>query len=231
MAIRVPEFSDLRQFLRYNNQTTEEQATILERLSTLKRVNRGSDDPEHFLRIKHAKADLSQTASYQDAIKSALSKQAAIEGAFNSIRESVEEARELTLSGTSFLYDDLERETIADQLAELRGNILNRLNTQYEGRYLFSGTDSDTRPFPDPVTGAYAGNTDLVDIAIAPGDTVTDNFHGEEIAFGATGQGGTEDILDMLQDLETAFRNNDSVAINAELPRLRPAGQRKELVI
>ncbi len=226
MAIRVPEFSDLKQFLRYNGRARNDQAAALERLSTLKKVNRGSDEPEHYLRIKNARADLSQTAAFQDTVKSALAKQSVIEGALDGIRESLTRARELTIQGSSFLYDDLERETIADQIQQMRLDIFNRLNTQYEGRYLFSGTAIDTRPFQDPTTGAYSGNTELTRIRIAPGDSVIDNFHGEEIAFGPGGQGSADDILDALQDLETAFRNNDTVAINAELPRLRPALQR-----
>ena len=226
MTIRISEFTTLDQFLWHNEDTAIEQAKILERLSTLKKVNRASDDPAHYRQIKDAKAEIEENMAFQDNIVNTRAKLRLTEDVFNTIRDAMEEAREVTIQGTSFIYDDLERETIGDELEQLRLTIFNQLNTQYEGEYLFAGTDTNTLPFPDPLTGAYAGNTDLMQVRVSKTDTVTTNFTGEEIAFGATGQGGAEDVLDILDDLITAFRNNDVTAVNVEVPRLRPALER-----
>lgn len=226
MTFRVAEFTTLRQFLRYNEGSRTEAAETLERLSTLKKVNRASDNPNDYRRIKNTLSELEQNAAFSNNIENSLAKFRLTEDALTNIRESLDEAREITIQGTSFLYGDAERETIADQIQQLRLNIINNLNTRYEGEYLFSGTALGTEPFPNAATGAYAGNNDLQEVRITETDRIVTNFTGEAIAFGTTGQGGTQDVLDLLADLETAFRNNDLVAIDAEIPRLRPAVER-----
>lgn len=226
MTVRIAEFANFRQFLIDHRHSNEQQANVLERLSTMKKVNRASDDPGHFRQIKDTHAELRETHSFQDNIQNMMDRFRITEDIFNDIRSSMDEVRELAIQGTSFLYGDLERETVADELEQLRLNIINRLNTQLEGDYIFSGTLSDTEPFQDPATGVYSGNLETTDVRISKTDTIRANFTGEEIAFGATGQGGAEDILDIIADLITAFRNNDVAAVNTEIPRLRPAGER-----
>ncbi len=231
MTIRTAEFANFRQFLIDNRHSTAEQANVLERLSTLKKVNRPSDDPSDYRQIQDTHAELMEAQSFQDNIQSMMDRNRITEDILDDIRGSMDEVRELAIQGTSFIYDDLERETIADEMEQLRLNIINRLNTQLEGDYIFSGTLNDTEPFQDPVTGAYSGNLEVVDVRVSKTDTVRANFTGEEIAFGATGQGGAEDILDIIDDLVTAFRNNDLTAVNAEIPRLRPAGERLNALV
>lgn len=226
MVFRVTQFQMDQQFIYRNQASRELEAQTLEKLSTLKKVNRASDDPEHYNRIRDTKTDLAQTEAFQDSIANTLNNFQLTEDALGGIRDVLDEARALVIRGTSHLHDPLERITIADQLAQMRLTVMNRLNTQSEGHYIFSGTDTDVEPFQDPVTGNYSGNNDAINVRISDSDTLQTNFPGDDIAFGPGGQGSADDILDMLQDLDTAFRTNNLVAINAEIPRLEPALER-----
>jgi len=226
MVFRVTKILNDQQFLFNNTRSREEEAKTLERISTLKKVNRASDQPADFRRIQSTKADLAETASYQNIIEGTLTKFHLVEDTMGSIRDDLEEARAIALQGTSNLNGPLERETIADELQQLRLSIINRLNTRHEGEYIFSGTAINTQPFQDPATGNYSGNAETLEINVSPTDTVTVNFPGDELAYGPGGQGSADDVLDLLADLETAFRANDMVTINAELPRLRPVQER-----
>ena len=226
MTLRVASFQNLEQFLRYNEASGAEQASVLERLSTLKKVNRASDEPDHYRRIKDAHTDISEQGAFLDNIESLQSRFRIVEDSLASIRDSIDRVRELAIQGSSFIYDDSERETMADEIEQIRLSVMNQLNNTHEGEYLFSGTLNTTQPFQDPVTGAYSGNLETIEVRISRTDTITANFTGEEIAFGATGQGGAEDILDVMDDLVVAFRANSTAAISAEIPRLRPAAER-----
>lgn len=231
MVFRVSNATNDLQFLMYNREARSNEATILERLSTLKKVNRASDNPEHYNRIANTKTDLAETRTFKDVIDNTLATFNITEDALGGIRDAIDEARGLTLRGTSHVHDALERETIADQLGQLRLTIINRLNTRHEGNYVFSGTLTDTEPFQDPVTGNYSGNTDAINMRVSHTDTVQVNFNGEEIAFGPGGQGSADDILDVLDDLETAFRANDLATISTEMTRLEPALERVNSII
>lgn len=231
MTIRVTHNQTDMQFLLKNRYAREQEAQTLERLSTLKKVNRGSDAPETYNRIRNTKTDLAENQAFTNVINSATSTFNLSEDALGGIRDAVEEVRTLALSGTSILHNNLERETVADQIAQLRLTIINRLNTQSEGHYIFAGTDVTTLPFPDPVTGNYAGNTDAINVRISNSDTMQINFTGDDIAFGPGGQGSSDDILLTLADLETAFRANNTAAIDAAIPLLEPQLERINQVV
>ena len=226
MVFRVTQNHNDHKFLIHNRSAREQESQTLERISTLKKVNRGSDNPEHYNRIRDTKTDLAQTNTFRDVLDNSLNAFQLTEDALGGIRDALDEARGVVIRGTSFINNPLERITIADQLEQLRLTVMNRLNTQSEGHYIFAGTDVTTQPFQDPVTGNYSGNADAKNVRINQSDTMQVNFTGDNIAFGAGGQGSADDILDMLQDLETAFRANDLVTINNELPRLEPALER-----
>jgi len=226
MTFRVTNYQNDLQFLLENRTARERESQVLERLSTLKKVNRASDDPDNYGRIRDAKDALAETIALRENLESTLQRFTAVEDALGGIRDSLAEARELVIGGVSITNTDSERETIADQLAEIRGAILNRLNTRYEGDYLFSGTATTTQPFQDPVTGNYSGNGNLVTVRLSPSDRMVTNWPGEDIAFGPGGQGSADDVLDALADLETEFRANNLAGVNAEIPRLEPAFDR-----
>lgn len=222
MAFRVTNNGMDQQFLFHNRYAREQEAQTLERLSTLKRVNRGSDAPEDYHHIQNTKTDLSTNRAFSDVLDYTTHRFQMTEDALGGIRDALDEARTLALSGTSILHNAQERITVADQIVQLRLTIINRLNTQSEGEYIFSGTAVNTRPFPNPLTGLYSGNGDAIDVRISASDTLRINFTGDDIAFGAGGQGSTDDILDTLSDLENAFRTNNTAAIDAALPLFNP---------
>jgi flagellar hook-associated protein 3 FlgL len=229
MTVRIGEFDNLRTFLLHNERESYNQAMTLERLSTLKRVNRASDDPTDYRAIRDARDQMSQTAGFQNNIETSLSKYTVMETQLNGVVDSFSRARELALSATSVLNNDLERETLADEVSQLRNNIIGRLNSRHEGSYLFSGTQTSTEPFD--AAGVYSGDSNLVRIRISESDQLINNIPGDEIAFGAAGAGGPTDIMEILNNLETALRNDDDVAINAELVRMRDAEVRLNEVV
>lgn len=229
MTLRLGEFDNLRSFLVHNERESFNQAQILERLSTLKRVNRASDAPIDFRAISDAKQQMSQTAGYQKNIETSLAKYNVMETQLNGIVSSFSEARETALAATSVLNSDLERETMADEISQLRLNIIGHLNARHEGRYLFSGTLTGTEPFD--ATGTYSGDSNTVRVNISESDTIVNNIPGDEIAFGAGGAGSATDIMEILNNLETALRNDDDAAINAEVVRMRDAEVRLNEVV
>lgn len=225
MVFRLGEFSTERLFLLNNKRSSFEQSEILEHIATGKKVNRGSDDPVHFTRIEETKNQLKQNMAFEKNVEHLLQRNQAIETALGSIRDAFDAAREVAMQGSSHLNDDLERETIADEIAEYREQIINRLNQRHEGEYLFSGTLVDVQPF-DATGAVYSGNTTVTRVRINETDTIPTNFIGSEIAYGPTGPGDPTDMIEILNNLETAFRNNDEAAVAAELPRLRATSER-----
>lgn len=224
MSVRVSEFSNLRQFLYHHTNTRVEESEILERFATGKRVNRPSDDPLAYRRIKDVNAERAQNETFQESIETVLNEYAAVEGVLNSVGNGLTRVYELAVQGASETYGDLSREAIAEELDEIRETLVSLLNTSFEGRFLFSGTARTTQPFD--TTGTYFGNSDTVDIPVSRTDSVVANFPGDALVFGAGGAGSADDMLDMIADLSAAMRADNTAAIDAEMQRIDPILER-----
>ena len=68
------------------------------------------------------------------------------------ITESVEKAQSLLVQGGSDSLDQTSRNAIASELEQIIEGIKQTANTSYRGSFLFSGTETSTRPYPPTST-------------------------------------------------------------------------------
>ena len=124
------------------------------------------------------------------------------------------EAKTIAISDTKALNDDT-RKVAAIQVSGILDEMLSIANTKAEGKYLFSGFKTGTRPF-DPADPAFAYNGDNGSLGIAVDETrkMQVNFTGDALFKGA---GGGVDILSELTALKTALENNDVAAISSAI--------------
>jgi len=221
MSYRISEFQNTREFLYYNAKSQMDELETLEHIASGKRVNQASDDPIDHQRIQQMKTELMENSDFSKSIQTMLSEYNVVESSLNAIRDSLERVSELAIQGANETYGANGRDTIADEMEELYLGIISTLNTRHEGKYLFSGTATNTEPFQDTVTGNYSGNSDIAQIRISSSDTLASNIPGDEVAYGAGGQGSNEDILDLIQDLVTELRADNTPGIQTNLPRLK----------
>ncbi|MCB1052593.1 MAG: flagellar hook-associated protein FlgL [Acidobacteria bacterium] len=220
MALRITPTQSDRQFLRYHTEAQDTENQLIERLSSLKRVNRPSDDPTASAQIIQTHKQLSENKAYQSAIQQLMGNFSVVENGLNQMYELMVSAQEKAVQGASETYSATARVALADEIDQIREEMLAQLNVQYQGRYVFSGTATDTQPFD--ATGTYFGDTNQKFVEINTSQTVPEKFFGSDIAFGTGGMGSPEDMLDMLSDLSIALRADNTVAIDAELQRFDP---------
>lgn len=96
------------------------------------------------------------------------------------------EARELIIQGMNGSLGDGDREQLATQLELIYGRLLDVANSQSGDRYLFAGTNTDTRPFEvTEVAGqervVYRGNKDGQRVLIGRETTLQVSANGEDI--------------------------------------------------
>jgi flagellar hook-associated protein 3 FlgL len=190
-------------------------------VSSGKRVEKPSDDPLAAARATRLQADLDATATYSDSVDEAKSWLDASDSALSSLTDVVQRVRELTVQAANGATSDTGRQAIKAEVDQLIKQAQSTLNQAYDGRYLFSGTKTDTPPY-DVNTGTYQGDGNAILRTIGPGATVQVN---------ATAPGSTlpTDILGTLlpalrtlsQDLQdnnvAALGTTDLKAIDAGL--------------
>ena len=131
-----------------------------EQMTTGKRVNRASDDPAAAARTERALAAQQRTVANQRGVDAANTAMSLTDQAMGDAGELLQQAREAMVSAGNASFTDTERNTVANQLAGLRQQLLGIANrTDSSGRYLFGGQTAGQQPFADVPGGVQYQNT------------------------------------------------------------------------
>jgi flagellar hook-associated protein 3 FlgL len=132
-----------------------------EQMTTGKRVNRASDDPAAAARAERAVAAEQRTVANQRAVDASNNAMTLTDSALGDATELLQQAREAMVAAGNGSYTDAERATAANQLTDLRSQLLTIANrTDGSGTYLFGGQGASQAPFVDMPGGVvYQGTS------------------------------------------------------------------------
>lgn len=111
-----------------------------------KKLLRPSDDPVGMAKSIRARAVLGDYLQFQRNIQDGLGWLENSEAAIDAISEAMIELKEIGVAGASDSKSAEQRLVLANQVEEIIKRVVNLLNTNYAGRYIFSGTHTATPP-------------------------------------------------------------------------------------
>lgn len=155
MNYRVPNHTTSSDFISRINAQRSRLSVLQEQITTGKRINRPSDDPEGseiVLRLKTSQTEITQFQRNADAASQKLQ---STDDALSGYGTMLDRARTLVAQGLSDTVTQDGRNALATELETLRGRILTVANTKNDDGYVFGGTRQDVPPY-DPVTGVAA---------------------------------------------------------------------------
>jgi flagellar hook-associated protein 3 FlgL len=177
------------------------------RLVTGKKINKPSDDPAGMNRVLDYRKSIDKIEQYDLNIKEAKTRIEYSETIFESISDLIKEAKNIA-SNTS----EDRGNTLADNIATIREQILQHANSKLGDNYIFGGFQTATTPFQSD--GTYNGDTGEKSYLIADNIQVSLTADGSDIFQSAA------DIFTVLDDLENGLLADDSVAIRAQVQPL-----------
>jgi len=138
-----------------------------QRLTSGLRVLHASDDPTAAARAERARALMQRAESTQRAVDASRNSMTLTESALANAGELLQQARELVVSAGDASYSDAERADLANQLAEIRKQLMGVANrSDGSGGFVFSGQGSGRPPFLDRPGGVdYVGTGGAVRVA------------------------------------------------------------------
>jgi flagellar hook-associated protein 3 FlgL len=157
-------------------------------ISTGRRVNAPSDDPTAAAQERLRQSELSGIKASQDSVAGVQTRLTAMESSMESIRSVLSRANELALTGASGSYSQADRNTIANEIDQLVKSVKDAVNVKVGDDYIFSGTKSDTQPYPAATGDTYQGDAGAVTRDGGAGVTLQNNPS-------FTGVGGTTQPL------------------------------------
>lgn len=157
-------------------------AAVQEQIASGKKINRPSDNPAqaaHLISIEQATSQLSQYQRNASAAESRLGlEEASLTGTANSLMR----IRELALSSNNGTIDNQGRAAINSEIRLKLDELFDLANApDSNGNYLFSGSNTQSKPFSksDPVT--YSGSDDAQTVSIGLGRKISTSDSGADV--------------------------------------------------
>ncbi len=128
--------------------TTNKVQSTMNQLASLKEVNKASDNPLLVSKILDLNVSISQNSSYATTISDAKDWTATQDGALQLVEKSMNNIRNIVVDvNNSGTLTDSEFKAYRSELQQEIGTVVDAMNTNYDGRYIFGGSKTTEPPF------------------------------------------------------------------------------------
>jgi flagellar hook-associated protein 3 FlgL len=178
-----------RDLLSSVNHSKERIQRLQAQLATLKRVLKPSDDPQAAQVIIRLNGLIGRNAQFQANVTEGGTSMESTGSALERFGGIFQDARDVMTAAINSA-DPAAQATYADRLDQLLSDAVGTANTQFNGKYLFGGTQTTAPPFTlaadhSAVTANAAGITGTINYQVGEGATAAVNIDGQE-AFNGT---------------------------------------------
>jgi flagellar hook-associated protein 3 FlgL len=213
MSTRITNLMISRSVLSDLNDVSTRLAKTQQRMSSGKQITRASDDPYGASRALTLRGDIAATQQYQRNVGEATAWQNVTDAALSKITDSVQRARELAVQGASDSAGQAARNAAAAEIDQLIESVKQEANASYAGRFVFSGTSTNVKPYTVGGADAYAGDAGSVARQIGPGVSVQVNVLGSTVL--GSGQAAADGkLLNVLRDISAHLKAGTAAAAN-----------------
>lgn len=207
-------------------------AILSDKVSSGKKISKGSEDPTVAMKSLKVRRDISRTEQYKANLENAQSWFEECESLVYGIRKLADDARIAVLEGSSGTYSETDRKGIAETLRKAQEQILAIGNTMFGGKYILGGPNAKDIPFTSVNGKLYYNGKDMETLSTAdidnvymdmgmgltlngkdvmPQSAMVISLSGEQImGIGVdTATGYSNNLYNLLGQLAEKFENND----------------------
>lgn len=167
----------------YKNYTKMDKSQQM--LASQKRFLRPSDDPIGVTRSLRLTTEILNMQQYKRNAEDTDSWLQSSEQAVKNMISVMQRIRELTVQGSSETYSEEDRRKIANEIRELKEQLISIGNTTYAGSYLFSGFKTDkallTKDGTYDLGGGMLSGGEIIEVNIGISDRIGMNILGQRI--------------------------------------------------
>ncbi len=186
--------------------------TLMDQVSTGKKINRPSDDPVIAMKGMGYRTELKQIEQYKRNTSEVHNWMDNTDSALDKATQTMQKLRELAVQASNDTYDASERENIMKEVEQLKKHMMDIANTSVNGKYIFNGTDTETPPVNEADEFAPSSTSPVL-IDVAGGTKLQANVNPEDVF----GDNLFANIDSFIEDLG----NNDQEAIEGNIEKLQ----------
>ncbi|MDR0307097.1 MAG: flagellar hook-associated protein FlgL [Chitinispirillales bacterium] len=120
---------------------------LQEQLATGKRLRKPSDDPIDVANTIKLNSKQSQLKQYKRNMEDGLAIMGVTSSAMSSMNDILHRMKELSIKASNDTYSPSDRQSDQKEVDELFRQMMAIINTQYNGNYIFNGTQTKTAPY------------------------------------------------------------------------------------
>lgn len=218
MPLRVTPGMMHTQLTRNLNRTLTDMAKLQEQLTTGRKINRASDDPVGITYSLRYRSELSGNVQYQKNIDMALSWLDFNDTVLQQAQDVLKRLKELAVQGANGTNPDVALNNIADEVEQLKDQIIDIANSTLNGKYVFNGEKTDFIPYdPSVDPGTVQTDTGKIYYMVGVGVKLQVNLSGSDV-FGQPGE--ADNVFTVLDEIITALRNGNQAGVAAQIPNI-----------
>ncbi|MGI8385395.1 flagellar hook-associated protein FlgL [Robertmurraya sp. P23] len=182
-----------------------------DQLSTGKKITKPSDDPVVAMKGMFYRSNLSEVEQYKRNLSEAYLWMENSEAGVEHVNEALQRVRELAVQGSNGTLSETDKQAVAEEIDQIKKDIMSVANTQIAGRYIFNGTNTSKAPVVDGGTGAPQAtfNNKEYSIEVSRGVSLQANINPENV-FG-------QKLFDTLQAVQETLNGTGTGDLNALL--------------
>lgn len=181
----------------------ETMAKYQDQISSQKKITRPSDDPVIAMKGITYRRNLQEVEQYKRNFSEAYNWMDNSDAALDKAGQALQRMRELVVQASSDTYDEGQRVSISEEIAQLKEHLREIANTKVGDKYIFNGTDTLNMPVDtESSTIKVSGNENPVQFELSKGVFISVNVNPED-AF-------SQDMFDNIEGLILALENPES---------------------
>jgi len=186
-----------------------------QQVTTGMRVDHPGDDPAAAGVMVSQGIAIQRLDSIDKTTSSAQGEVQTADGALQNVSTLLARAQQLAVQLGSDTYSAAERSAGANEINSISSQIVQLMNTQVAGRYIFGGTKDSAPPFD--ASGNYQGDANVRQIEVAPGLLQASSIRAD---VAMKGVGGGVDVFGALAAVSTALSSNDGAGVRSAIGAL-----------
>lgn len=135
-----------KNFMKDLNRNLNRYSKINDQLTSGKEVSKPSDNPFKISRAMTLNTDIKSNTQFNENIKDTINWLETTDTTLSQIQNSTQRIRELMVASGNATYGSDEMNAIKNELNERTNEVAQLLNTTFDGKYLFGGTKTATKP-------------------------------------------------------------------------------------
>lgn len=150
-----------------------------------KKFEVASESPSEAHTVITAKSLMARVSQLDKNLRTAKEYLGNTEEAFAEMNDLLNHANTIAINGSNSTYDQAARDGMVNEIAEIQRRIVFLGNTTgTNGKYIFSGQKTTTRPFTEtPPTLNFNGDDNPINVEVRPNETMRVNLQGAGTAF------------------------------------------------